>query len=154
MGGHTVGQWLGDGSASYNDPSYPHIAEILRFVSFTPTLTIIQVPIVNEYLRQTPLATLRTNLTMLIDKLKSHHNADGSKAMDVLLFTTPGNKGIISEAERSAPITYDDYYAVVREFEVEQGYGFIDFNLYLRDCVKAVLLDYAFLFDDPIHPNP
>jgi len=42
----------------------------------------------------------------------------------------------------------------VKEFSSEHGYGFIDFEHYFRDCVTSGLLDYEFLFDDPIHPSP
>lgn len=154
MGGHTVGQWLGDGTPSNNDPSYPHVDELLSYVPFTPTLTIIQAPIVNEYLRQTPIDTFIANLASLLDKLNQHHNPDGLKRMDVLLFTTPGDKIITYEGGASASIGYGEYYGAVKAFAMKSGYGFVDFEHYFRDCVTAGLLDYEFLFDDPIHPSP
>ncbi|BBI31913.1 hypothetical protein KCTCHS21_13120 [Cohnella abietis] len=154
MGGHTVGQWLGDGTPSFNDPPYPHVDELLRYVPFTPQLTIIQAPIVNEYLRQTPIATFTANLASLLDKLNHHYNHEGLKGMDVLLFTTPGDKVITYEGGASAPIGYGEYYGAVKAFAIKYGYGFVDFEQYFRDCVTAGLLDYEFLFDDNIHPGP
>jgi len=154
MGGHTVGQWLGDGTPSFNDPSYSHVDELLCYVPFTPTLTIIQAPIVNEYLRQTPIDTFTANLTILLDKLSQHHNREGTRRMDVLLLTTPGDKLITYEGGASAPIGYGEYYDAVKQFAAKNGYGFVDFEHYFRECVAAGLLDYEFLFDDYIHPGP
>lgn len=154
MGGHTVGQWLGDGTPSYNDPPYAHIEELLRYVPFTPALTIIQAPIVNEYLRQTPVDTFTANLEKLLAKMNHHHNREGTRKMDVLLFTTPGDKIITFEGGASSPISYDQYYGAVKAFAARYGYGFVDFEQYFRDCVLSGLLDYEFLFDDPIHPGP
>ncbi len=154
MGGHTVGQWLGDGTPSYNDESQAHIAQLLRYVPFTPTLVVIQAPIVNEYLRQTSLTVFTSNLHALICKLSRHLNEDGQKRTDFLLLTTPGDKRIVFEDEPSAPISYRDYYTTVRAFSQESGVGFIDFACYFERCVRDGLLDYELLFDDPIHPSP
>ncbi|GGD59043.1 SGNH/GDSL hydrolase family protein [Paenibacillus nasutitermitis] len=154
MGGHTVGQWLGDGTESFNDPSYPHMDELLRFVPFTPSLAIIQAPIVNEYLRQTPIVTFTANLTELLSKMNLHHNHKGNRKMDVLLFTSLGDKAIIFEGAPSAPVSYEDYYEALRQFASLNDYGFVDFEKYFRDCVNAGLLDYELLFDDNIHPGP
>jgi len=154
MGGHTVGQWIGDGTSSFNDPSHPHLDELLRFVPFTPSLCLIQAPVVNEYLRQTPLETFLSNLNIVTEKLNAHHNAGGEKKMDVLLFTTPGDKHIAFEGAETAAIGYGDYYAAVKQFASVGGYGFVDFEQYFRDNVANGLLDYEFLFDDPIHPGP
>lgn len=154
MGGHTTGQWLGDGSASFNDPDYPHLAEVLRFIPFTPTLVIIQAPVVNEYIRQTPINRFTANLNTLIEVLNNHHNKAGGRKMDVLLFTTPGDKTIQYENQASSPISYEAYFAAVKEVCEQKGYGFIDFERYFHDCAASGLLDYEFLFDDPIHPSP
>lgn len=154
MGGHTVGQWLGDGTASFNDDSQPHVEQLLRFVPFTPTLVIIQAPIVNEYLRQTPIAAFTDNLQTLIERLSRHHNESGDRRTDFLLFTTPGDKSIAYEGAASAPIRYEDYYGAVGNFAERSGIGLVDFERYFRDQVAARVLDYEFLFDDPIHPSP
>ncbi len=154
MGGHTVGQWLGDGTASFNDPSYPHMDELLRFVRFTPTLAVIQAPIVNEYLRQTPIDVLKSNLRVLIEKLSRHLNPEGGRKTDILLFTTVGDKSVIFENAPSATIGYEEYFQAVQDFSVSNGYGFIDFERYFRENVSTQLLDYEFLYDDDIHPGP
>ena len=154
MGGHTVGQWLGDGTASFNDPSYPHMDELLRFVRFTPTLAIIQAPVVNEYLRQTPIEVFKANLYVLIEKLSHHLNPEGDRKTDILLFTTVGDKSIIFENAPSAPLGYEEYFQAVKDFSLSNGYGFIDFERYFRESVSSQLLDYEFLYDDVIHPGP
>ncbi|OUS69598.1 hypothetical protein B1748_31020 [Paenibacillus sp. MY03] len=154
MGGHTVGQWLGDGTPSYNDESQAHMDQLLRYVPFTPTLVVIQAPIVNEYLRQTPLAVFTSHLHDLTDKLSRHLNMDGKKRTDFLFLTTPGDKRIMFQNEPSAPIRYEDYYESAREFARASGAGFIDFAQYFESCVHDGILDYELLFDDPIHPSP
>lgn len=154
MGGHTVGQWLGDGTSSYNDGPYPHIDEILSFVPFTPSLAIIQAPVVNEYLRQTPLTVFKNNLDTLIRKLGDHHNKAGNREMDVLMFTTLGDQRVQFEGEASLPISYPDYFQTVKQYCLEGGYGLIDFQQYFCDTVQAGLLDVELLFDDAIHPGP
>jgi len=154
MGGHTVGQWLGDGTPSFNDESQAHMDQLLRYVPFTPTLVVIQVPIVNEYLRQTPLAVFTSHLHDLTDKLSRHLNEDGQRRTDFLLLTTPGDKQIMFQDEPSAPIRYEDYYEAAREFARASGAGFIDFAHYFESCVHDGILDYELLFDDPIHPSP
>lgn len=153
MGGHTVGQWLGDGTKSFNDDSHPHIDEILNFVPFTPTLALIQAPIVNEYLRQTPMNMLLMNLETLIGKLNAHHNTEGTRKMDVLMFSTLGDRRIQFEEAASLPLTYADYFQSVKTYCLEKGYGFIDFQQYFSDLVDEGLLDYELLFDDAIHPS-
>jgi len=154
MGGHTVGQWLGDGTPSFNDESQPHVDRLLRYVPFTPTLVVIQAPIVNEYLRQTPLAVFSDNLLALTGKLSRHLNEGGEARTDFLLLTTPGDKRVAFEGAPSAAIGYEAYYETVGNFARASGFGLIDFAGYFEDCVRKERLDYELLFDDPIHPSP
>ncbi|MDI4647061.1 SGNH/GDSL hydrolase family protein [Cohnella hashimotonis] len=149
-----MGQWLGDGTPSFNDDSQPHVDQLLHYVPFTPTFVVIQAPIVNEYLRQTPLAVFWDNLLTLTGKLRRHFNADGEDRTDLLLLTTPGDKRIAFEGAPSAAIGYEDYYETLRAFSRTSGFGLIDFAKYFADCVHQGLLDYELLFDDPIHPSP
>lgn len=72
MGGHTVGQWLGDGTASFNDGPDGHLDELLRYVAFKPALAVIQAPVVNEYLRQTPIRDFEAALETLALRLNGH----------------------------------------------------------------------------------
>lgn len=154
MGGHTVGQWLGDGTRSFHDESYAHVDELLNYVPFTPTLAIVQAPIVNEYIRQTDICTFQRNLSVLIEKLKAHLNPAGDCKMDVLLFTTPGDQKILYQGARSLSIAYNDYYEAVRQFCLNDNWGFIDFRRYFADVVEAGMLDHDLLYDDSIHPSP
>lgn len=154
MGGHTVGQWLGDGSSSFNDDSYGHIDELLNYVPFTPALCVIQAPIVNEYLRQTDIQQFLTNMQQLITKLGSHHNVSPERCTDILLFTTPGDQQIFYGDAASQPIQYEDYYEAVRKFCGEHNYGLIDFHAYFQHLVTREGLDHELLYDDPIHPSP
>ncbi|MBP1990750.1 SGNH/GDSL hydrolase family protein [Paenibacillus eucommiae] len=154
MGGHTVGQWLGDNTHSYNDGPHPHVDHLLNYVPFTPTLVIIQAPIVNEYLRQTELAQFTSHLTELIQKLNGHLNETGERKMDVLMFTTLGDQNIQFKGAPSLPISYDQYYDAVKQYCSEHSYGIIDFRQFFVDKVEAGQLDDDLLFDDAIHPSP
>jgi lysophospholipase L1-like esterase len=154
MGGHTVGQWLGDGTPSYNDATYNHVDEILNFVPFTPTLSVIQAPIVNEYLRQTPIETFKTNLNTLITKLNNHLNSGGTRKMDVLVFTTVGHKDVLFQSATSSPITYGQYVQAVKDVCTANNYGFIDFMQFFSDAVQKNILDYEMIYDDNMHPSP
>ncbi|WP_135557003.1 SGNH/GDSL hydrolase family protein [Paenibacillus cymbidii] len=156
MGGHTVGQWLGDGTASYHDASAPHLEQLLAYVPFTPTLTLIQAPIVNEYLGQTPTEAFQEHLGQVVRMLKRHLNeADGAGGGgDILLFTTLGDKRICYGNEPSATIRYEDYWRAARQFAVRSGIGFVDFAAYFRDLAGQGGLDPEFLYDDATHPSP
>jgi len=153
MGGHTVGQWLGDGTLSFHNEAYPHIDELLDYVPFTPTLAVIQAPVVNEYLRQTELSSFTHHLSLLIGKLNGHLNPSGSRKMDVLVFTTPGDQNILYRGAASLPNTYSSYYEAVHRFCLNSACGFIDFQRYFADAVEAGL-DHELLYDDAIHPSP
>ncbi|MDI4647042.1 SGNH/GDSL hydrolase family protein [Cohnella hashimotonis] len=154
MGGHTVGQWLGDGTASFNDGPYDHVDELLRYVAFTPTLAVIQAPVVNEYLRQTPIREFEAALEALVLRLNRHLNADGSRRTDVLMFTTLGDRGIAFEGEPSLSISYEDYYEAIRRFCTRGSFGLIEFHRFFEDAVRDELVDVDLLFDDAIHPGP
>lgn len=154
MGGHTTGQWLGDGTNSFNDGPHPHVDELLTYVPFTPTLAVIQAPVVNEYLRQTPIPQFQSNLMTIIEKLNRHLNKNETHKMDVLMFTTPGDQNILFKGAPSSTITYDDYYKAVHQVCRENGYGLIDFRQFFVDLVEAGMLDHDLLYDDAIHPSP
>ncbi|MBO9607856.1 MAG: SGNH/GDSL hydrolase family protein [Paenibacillaceae bacterium] len=154
MGGHTVGQWWGDGTTSCHDRSSPHIDDILAYTPFTPTLALIQLPVVNEYLAQTPIAAFKKNLDIVIRKLNKHRNPTGSKKMDVLLFTTLADRAIQFQGKNSLPVSYGHYFAASRQYCVDRGYGFVDFQLYFQDAVEQGGLDYELLYDDATHPSP
>ncbi|WP_409340863.1 hypothetical protein [Paenibacillus sp. MBLB4367] len=154
MGGHTVGQWIGDGTASFHDVSYPHTDELLSYVPFTPTLAIIQAPVVNEYLNQTEISDFQRNLSSLIGKLNAHLNDGRERKTDFLIFTTPGDQRNVFQGEPSKPIPYSAYFEAVNQFCLTHQYGFIDFQRYFADAVKAGMLDHDLLYDDAIHPSP
>ncbi|BBH20621.1 hypothetical protein Back11_19660 [Paenibacillus baekrokdamisoli] len=154
MGGHTTGQWLGDGTLSFHGESYPHIDEILSYVPFTPTLAVIQAPIVNEYLQQTPLDKFRLHLEAVVDKLSRHLNTDNVRQTDVLVFTTPGDQTIDFLGAASAEIRYADYYEAAKKFCLDRRYGFINFHQFFTDAVNMGYIDHELLFDDSIHPSP
>lgn len=154
MGGHTVGQWLGDGTASFNDGPYGHVDELLRYVAFTPALAVIQAPVVNEYLRQTPISDFEAALETLTLRLSRHLNPEGDRRTDVLMFTTLGDRGIAFEGAPSLAISYEDYYEAVRRFCARRSFGLIEFHRFFEDAVRGGLVDVELLFDDAIHPGP
>ncbi|ERI90998.1 hypothetical protein HMPREF1982_03560 [Clostridiales bacterium oral taxon 876 str. F0540] len=149
MGGHTTGAWLGT-EASFSGETNPHIDTLLQSIPFTPTLAIIQAPIVNEYLNQTPLATFTSNLTTVINKL-NNHKSDGSKKMDVLFLTTLGNKAKEYLGEAQSAIKYENYFNALKNYCVTNNYGLIDCDSYFKNLAKN--MDYELFYDDDNHPS-
>ncbi|WP_208559059.1 SGNH/GDSL hydrolase family protein [Marinilactibacillus kalidii] len=152
MGGHTTGGWLGT-EASYQDAAYDHIAEILRYASFTPYLSIIQAPIVNEYLRQTPIATFKNNLAAIVNRLKNHRSNVSGRGTDVLFLSTIGSRTQEFGTDK-AMIKYDAYFTALKEFCSDNKHGYIDFRQLFKDNVAQGLIDYQLLYHDSNHPSP
>jgi|GEM_PF-1226931 len=146
IGAAAVGSWLNDGSPHYID-------EILNYVPFTPTLAVVQAPIVNEYLAQTSIATFKSNLAALVTKLNNHKNSGGTKKTDFLFLSTIGDKTIQYQGAGHSAINYSDYFVALKEFCEVNNYGLIDFNEYFQDSVDKGMLDYELLYDDQIHPS-
>ena len=153
MGGHTTGAWLGT-MASFNDSARNHIADIKKYLCFTPTLLLIQAPIVNEYLNQTTIQTFKNNLDSIISTLNSHRSPAETKNMDVLFFTTVADRTKDYSGTDLASIKYNDYFNGLKEYCNSNNYGLIDFREGFKDMVSKNIIDYDFLYDNDIHPSP
>lgn len=152
MGGHTIGQWMGD-SASYNDPARDHLADVLAYAKATPHLAVTELPIVNEYLRQTPLATFKANIVTFMSRVNGTLNSGGSKQTDFLFFTTIGTRQVEFEKAASSPITYDDYVNAAKEQIIASGAGLLDCRAVLKEMVAQGQIDHNRLYADDIHPS-
>lgn len=155
MGGHTVGQWLGD-SDSFNDPAHDHLADILAGTPARPSHVIVQLPIVNEYLRQTPIATFKANLVSLVTRCRGHLSASNNAnfvGCDFLFFTTLRDRRVAFLGAAQSPITYDAYFQAAREVCQQQHLGFVDVERKLFDLVRKGAIDYQRLYNDDIHPS-
>ncbi|BCS54573.1 hypothetical protein [Geobacter sp. SVR] len=151
MGGHTIGQWMGDG-ASYNDAAHDHLADILSYIKTTPHLVITELPIVNEYLRQTPLAAFKSNIATFMSRLNAVLNSGGGKATDFLFFTTLGGKDVDYEGAGSSAVTYDQYVQAALTQCLASGAGLVDCRARFRDFVRRGG-DYNRLYADNNHPS-
>lgn len=155
MGGHSVGAWLGE-EASFSAETADHIAQILNHVPVQPSHIIVQLPIVNEYLKQTPIATFKTRLQTLVTRFESHlpgSNNYNAKGVDFLFFTTLRTREIGFSGGASAAITYDAYIQAAREFCADNGHAFVDIEAALFARVRAGQIDYELLYNDSNHPS-
>lgn len=155
MGGHSVGAWLGD-EASFNDGPQDHVQQILDHVPVQPSHVIIQIPFVNEYLNQTPIATFKERLLRLINRFKDHlpgSNNFNLRGVDFLMFTTLRNRELGFGVAVSDPVSYDDYVRATWEFCNEQEIPFVDAEASLMTRVNAGLIDVERLYQDSNHPS-
>ena len=152
MGGHTVAAWNGD-APSFNDAAHDHLGDILAYAKTTVSTLLVEAPIVNEYLAQTPIATFKSGLVQTITRCVAVGNYEGVLQTDVLLFTTMGGRDLEFEGAASAAITYDMYSAAVREVALAQNVGFLDGRQMLKDLVRRGVVDANKLFADNNHPS-
>ncbi|MGC4076298.1 MAG: SGNH/GDSL hydrolase family protein [Rubrivivax sp.] len=155
MGGHTVGQWMGD-SASFNDAAHDHVADVLSYTPARPSHVIVQLPIVNEYLRQTPLATFKANIQALVDRFRAHlagTNNVNTQGCDFLFFTTLRDRRVAFQGVGQSVLTYDAYVQAAREACSAQGLAFVDVEAKLFNLVQKHGIDYQRLYNDDIHPS-
>lgn len=152
MGGHTIGQWMGDG-ASYNDGARDHLGDIIEYTKSTPYLVVTELPLVNEYLRQTSIAAFKTNIATFMSRLNGAMNPGGTKVTDFLFFTTLGGKDVEFDGATSSAITYDMYVQAAKEQCVASGAGFLDCRKMIKEMVANGTIDKNRLFADNNHPS-
>jgi lysophospholipase L1-like esterase len=155
MGGHTIGGWLGT-EASYSNETGDHIGQILNHTPVQPSHVIVQLPLVNEYFRQTPIATFVANLTQLVSRFRAHipgSNNFNAKGVDFLFFTTLKSRPEAWGGETQPSITYDMYIQVARAVCASIGCAFVDVESVLSDMVRAGRIDYQRLYNDDGHPS-
>lgn len=145
MGGHTIGAWLGQEN-SYWGEQRDHVADILSYSPVRPTAVIVETPLVNEWLKQTPLATFKKRLTDL---------AFAFNQGNMLVTTTLGTHAA-EFGEDTANITYEDYANVVKEWAKESAgkVTLIDCRAHLKRLVKDGTAKSVDLYLNNGHPSP
>lgn len=155
MGGHTVGAWLGDES-SFSNETRNHLDDILNYTQVKPSHVITQIPFVNEYLKQTPIATFKARLKAFADKLSGHlatTNNYNSVGIDFMFFTSLRNRGVAFEGVTSDPVSYDMYVQATKEFCEDNNHAFVDCEKELFRMVESGRVSYERLYSNSNHPS-
>lgn len=155
MGGHSVGAWLGQ-EPSFNDAATDHIAQILTHVPVQPSHIITQIPFVNEFLAQTPIAVFKTRLLEFTNRFKNHLNGSNNfniKGVDFLFFTSLRNREIAFGVGPEPGVTYNQYVQATKEFCADNGHVFIDCEAALFAKVRSGQIDAERLYSDSNHPS-
>jgi hypothetical protein len=155
MGGHTIGAWLGE-EASFSAETRDHIADILNYTPVQPSHVITQIPFVNEYLKQTPIATFKTRLQTFVSRFENHlatTNNYNSVGVDFMFFTSLRNKEIAFEGGAENPVTYDMYVQAAKEFCQDNNHAFVDCEQRLFDLVDNDRINYPRLYNNSNHPS-
>lgn len=156
MGAHTVGAWIGTQDSTSADGIRDRVADILNYTPVRPSYVITQIPFVNEYLQQTPIATFKENLQLFVDKFVNHlplTNNYNTPSTDFMFFTSLRNREIGFEGAMQSAITYDMYVIAAREFCSDNGHAFVDCESELIRLVQSGHIDYQRLFNDSNHPS-
>lgn len=156
MGAHTVGAWIGTQDTTAGDGIRDHVADILTYTPVKPSYVIAQIPFVNEYLMQTPVATFKNNLQIFVNKFLSHmplSNNYNTLGTDFMFFTSLRNREVAFEGAVESAITYDMYVQAAKEFCADNGHAFVDCESELFRLVDAQRLDYQRLYNDSNHPS-
>lgn len=155
MGGHTVGAWLGEEASAQPDTA-DHVTQILSHTPVQPSHVITQIPFVNEFIKQTPIATFKTRLQTFVDRHKNHlplSNNFNAKGVNFLFFTSLRNREILFGVATEPGVKYSDYVQATREFCAANGHGFIDCEAALVGKVRSGQIDAERLFCDSNHPS-
>jgi hypothetical protein len=150
-GGHTTGAMLGL-EMSFSGENHNHVADIKTYMegnlggSYGNIQGIIlQAPIVNEYLRQNPVATMTTNLTSIATALGQGN---------MLVFTTIGQMNMEFVTDTGA-ITYQNYFDALRLWCVNSAVEvtYVDCRSYLKQLVANGIVRYQDLYYNNEHPS-
>lgn len=155
MGAHTVGAWVGSQSSNAAE-TRSHIDDILNYTPVRPSNVIVQLPIVNEYIKQNSIASFKTALATLVDKFNTHLAASNNynfEPPDFVFFTSLRNKEIAFESAAESSITYDMYTQAAREFCADNNHAFVDCEAELMRLVSGGRVDYERLYNDSNHPS-
>lgn len=153
MGGHTVGAWLGE-EASFSAETRDHLADLLTYTPVRPMGVMVQVPFVNEYLKQTPIATFKTRLQTLVTRINGHMPAGQNQLGTAFIFyTTLRNREIAFAGASQSPITYDMYVTAAQEFCAANGHEFVDIEKKLLRIPSELGLPFERLYLNSNHPS-
>lgn len=153
MGGHTVGAWLGE-EASFSAETRDHLADWLTYTPVRPMGVVVQIPFVNEYLKQTPIATFKARLQTLVTRINSHLPAGQNQLGTAFVFyTTLRNREIAFTGGAQSPITYDMYVTAAEEFCTTGGHEFVDIEKKILRIPGELGLPYERLYLNSNHPS-
>ena len=150
MGAHTVGRWLG----LTGGPD--RVAQILNHVPVQPSHIIAQIPFVNEYLQQTPIADFKANLLTFVNRFRNHIPTSinyNAKGVDFTFFTSLRGRAVAFEGAAESPITYSMYVQASKEFCLANNCAFIDAESALFAEARSGKITYQRLYNDAIHPS-
>ncbi len=154
LGGHTVSAWLGLSAGGSDATTVDHIGNFLAGSPVRPSSVVVQVPFVNEYLAQTPIATFKANLATLVSRISSYlPDGVNQYGTSFLFYTSLRARNIAFEGAASSPITYSMYVEAAKEFCIDNGHQFADIESKLLDIPEALGIDYQRLYWDTIHPS-
>lgn len=153
MGGHSVGAWLGE-EASASGEKRDHIGDLLAYTPVRPASVVVQVPFVNEYLKQTPIATFKTRLQTLVTRINSHlPSGQNTLGTAYVFYTTLRNREIAFSGAGQSPVTYDMYVAAVDEFCTLNGHEFINVEDKLLRTPSETGIPFQRLYLNSNHPS-
>ena len=174
MGGHSTGAWLGQEESYWKD-TRNHIKDAVRYMTASVKGVVIEAPLVNEWLKQTPVDIFKSRLTNIIKILQ---------CSNVIIFTTLGLKdrefGAFAEdiadnnknnsknniennknsSKNSSKISFEQYSVAVQEWAKSQPMSelcnvtFIDCRKYLKDLVYKGIIKPDDLYINNGHPSP
>jgi hypothetical protein len=143
MGYHDTGAWIGE-KPSGHDETGNHIQDITEYMTGDIKSLIIEAPLVNEYLSQTPINDFKQNLTDVLNI---------TQCSDAIIFTTLGQETKEFGAD-TANVTYEMYAQAANEWALSEGVTFLDCRNYLKDMVSNGVIVSDDLYYDNGHPSP
>lgn len=156
LGCHSVGAWLGvdtDNCGNDDDPidsitGVNHIEDLLNYCPQRMTMAIIQAPIVNEYLKQTPITTYKNNLTALKTLID---------CSEIIIFSGMGQytKDEDFGGVNDKTISYRMYRQATIEWAELQEYSctYVDMVTPINDYLKLHNTNILDLVVDSNHPS-
>lgn len=153
-GANSIGALLGLESANAGGLAVDCVAAWLQYTPVRPQAVILQAPIVNEYIKQTPIATYKTRLQTFYDRFNNHlasSNMLSNVGTELMIFTSLRDKSkVVTDA---GPITYADYIQATKEFCETNGHVFVDCDGKLLEQVDRGFVSLDRLYNDNTHPS-
>lgn len=159
LGGHSTGAWLGHEESFWKE-CRNHIQDAAKYMTAKIRGIVIQAPLVNEWLKQTPIDVFKSRLTETINILE---------CSNVIILTTLGLKdrefGISGENvaqnhKSDEKITFEQYAIAVKDWTESQiisgnnNVTFLDCRRCLKDLVVQGVLKPDDLYINNGHPSP
>lgn len=151
MGGHTFGAMIGTQSSFAGD-TRDHMADITAYAKVPFKLAFVEIPFVNEFLKQTSIADFKANMIEYANRIVE---AGGTQVRltDLLFMTTLGPKSQEFGGGTPAPIGIAQYVVAAKEVCVQIGAGLLDCRQEILDLVKMGEVDVDSCYADENHPS-